>query len=70
MGWVRITDELYYQSFINPNVVIGGVKKYPQTDLFTAISEPLGVKRNALASVPKYDWAIKWHHPDKSITIQ
>ena len=33
----------------------------PQTDLFAAISEPLGVNRNALVTFPKYDGATKWH---------
>ena len=51
---VHIGNEITY---VYPNVV-GGLK-YPQTDLFTAISEPLGVKRNALTNVPKYGWAIK-----------
>ena len=43
----------------NPHVAIGG-KMTPQTDLFTAISKPLGVNRNALVTFPKYGWATKW----------
>ena len=33
----------------------------PQADLFAAISEPLGVNRNALVTFPEYDGATKWH---------
>ena len=36
----------------------GGGKKILQTDLLTAVSEPLGVKSNALVSVPTYGWAM------------
>jgi hypothetical protein len=46
-----------------------GVKIYPQTDLFTAISEWLGIKTNALVTFPKYVLAMKWHNSGKSITI-
>jgi hypothetical protein len=35
-----------------------------------AIFKPLGVKRNALVTFPKYDWAIKRSHPGKYIIIQ
>ena len=38
-----------------------GGKKYPQTDLVTAVFEPLGVNRNALVTFPKYDGATKWN---------
>ena len=39
----------------------GGGKNTPQTDLFDAISKPLGVNRNALVTFPEYDGATKWH---------
>ena len=48
---------------------VGGCKHLPQTDLFTAISERLGIKTNALVTFPKYVLAMKWHNPGKSITI-
>ena len=38
-----------------------GGKYFPQTDLFTAISKPLGVNRNALVTFPRYDAATKRH---------
>ena len=33
----------------------------PQTDLFAAISEPLGVKGNTLVTFPKYVLTTEWH---------
>ena len=36
--------------------------KLPQTDLLAAISEPLGVKGNALVTFPIYDWTTEWHN--------
>ena len=55
---------------INPQNCKWWVHIYPQTDLFTAISERLGVKRNALVFLLKIDvWAMKWHHSGKSTII-
>ncbi len=58
-------------SYVNPHIASGGgvVQIYPQTDLFTAISEWLGIKTNALVTFPKYVLAMKWHYPGKYITI-
>jgi hypothetical protein len=44
-------------------------KNLPQTDLLTAISERVGIKKNALVPFPKYVLATKWHYPGKSIAI-
>ncbi len=46
-----------------------GVKIYLQTNLFTAISERLGIRMNALVTFPKYVWAMTGHYPGKSIII-
>ena len=49
-----------------PNVLNGtrggGGVNYHQTYLFAAISEPLGVKGNALVTFPKYVLTIEWHN--------
>ena len=47
---------------INPSLTKGGGGKItPQTDLFAAISEPLGFKGNALVTFPKYVLTTEWH---------
>jgi hypothetical protein len=47
---------------INPHYCNGGGEEiFPRTDLFTAISNPLGVYRNALVTFPKDEYATKWH---------
>ena len=46
-----------------------GVKIYPQADLFTVISDRLGVKTSALVNCHKCVWAMKWHHPGKFLII-
>ena len=45
-------------------------KKYPQADLLSAVSEPLGVQRNALVTFPKYVLSMKWCHSDNSTATQ
>jgi hypothetical protein len=52
----------------NPRVVNG--VKHPQTDLFDAISKPLGVNRNALVTFSEYDGATKWHIPRYSTSTR
>ena len=45
---------------VNPHIASGRTEKiYPQTDLFTAISERLGIKTNALVTFPIYVFAMK-----------
>jgi hypothetical protein len=43
-------------------------EKYPQTNLLTAVLEPLGVLMNALVTFPIYVLSIKSGHSDNSIT--
>ena len=40
--------------------VWGGGKITPQTTLFAAISEPLGIKGCGLATFPEYELATRW----------
>src|SRR5208282_2998529 len=47
--------------FFTPLSGNGGGGISPQTDLFIAISKPLGVNRNALVTFPEYHGATKWH---------
>jgi len=45
---------------LNLHAVNGGGVNYPQTILFAAISEPLGISGRAFATLPEYDLATRW----------
>ena len=43
------------------NILKEGLNYPPKADLFAIISEPFGVKSNALVTFPQYDGTTKWH---------
>ena len=47
-------------NLFNPRVLNGGGGFTPQTTIFAAISEPLGISGRAFATFPEYELATGW----------